>query len=373
MSAETRDPAAELRAGIVAHGLLGTTTELPSQPLDDDAWSRLYGDTWADRTTGLLAAAISSGALATTPDQAEQAYQAHAEEMSSVLLIERWLLDHVARLAAAGIETCVLKGSAVAHLDYPDPALRSFCDVDLLVRTDDWDRAVEILTAGGYARQIPQPRAGFDRRFSKGATFSVPDGPELDLHRTFVMGPFGLTVDLDAVWAARIPFALGGQELAALDREERFLHACYHAALGDVPPRLVALRDVAQMALAPELDVERARSLASEWRGDAVIARAINLAWETFRLADATALSAWAARLQTDAWQERALLAYLDRREVSTALSLATTRAVPGLRAKVSYIRALAFPDRDFVVDRYPNALARWRHAAQVLERLRQG
>ena len=35
--------------------------------------------------------------------------------------------------SARGIRSRVLKGPAVAHLDYPDPALRAFGDVDLLV------------------------------------------------------------------------------------------------------------------------------------------------------------------------------------------------------------------------------------------------
>ncbi|MBA3621797.1 MAG: hypothetical protein H0W51_05695 [Euzebyales bacterium] len=54
----------------------------------------------------------------------------------------------------------------------------------------------------GYRRSWPQLRPGFDRRFGKGAPLRRDEGWELDLHRTFVMGPFGLTVDLDGLFAS---------------------------------------------------------------------------------------------------------------------------------------------------------------------------
>ena len=82
-----------------------------------------------------------------------------------------------------------------------------------------------------------EPRPGFDSRFSKGAAFTMPGGRDIDLHRTFVSGPFGLSVDLGGLFATSTPFVVGGRRLLGLGRTERFLHACYHAALGRGTPR----------------------------------------------------------------------------------------------------------------------------------------
>ena len=98
-------------------------------------------------------------------------------------------------LEKAGIAHRVLKGHAWAHTVYPDPSWRAFGDVDLLVGTDDSDRAVEVLESTGVRRTLPEVRPGFDRRFGKDATLLSASGREVDLHRLLVAGPYGLWVD----------------------------------------------------------------------------------------------------------------------------------------------------------------------------------
>ncbi len=65
--------------------------------------------------------------------------------------------------------------------------------------------------------------------------------------------------------------------------------------LGNAPPRLVPLRDIAQMLLCGSVDPDRVRTVAAAWRGEAVVKHAIMTAWATLRLTDVVALSAWAA------------------------------------------------------------------------------
>ena len=189
-------------------------------------------------------------------------------------------------LRGSGLDHRVLKGAAVADLDYPDPALRSFVDVDLLVRAEEWDDAIHVLREAGWERQFAEPRPGFERRFVKGMVLTRPDdgGTELDLHRTLALGPFGLTVRLEDLWADCEVLRLGGVEVRALAAEERFLHACFHAVLGDLPPRLVPLRDIAQMSLRGNLDLDRVIHHARSWRAEAVLLRAVELTWETLGL-----------------------------------------------------------------------------------------
>ena len=52
--------------------------------------------------------------------------------------------------SAAKIRFAPIKGADLAYSCYPDPALRSRCDIDLLVHPDDLDRAVETAEADNW-------------------------------------------------------------------------------------------------------------------------------------------------------------------------------------------------------------------------------
>jgi len=343
---------------------------LSDGPLPDASWAELLDRVRSQRLTGFLALAVCDGALPTRPEQAAQVVAAHREAMATVLLLEHLLLDTVDLLTGEGIAIRVLKGSSVAHLDYPALELRAFGDVDLLVRSEQFDDAVGALARAGHCRRFPQPRPGFDRRFSKGTSFVTADGTEIDLHRTFAMGPFGLTIKLDDLWARASTFRVGGVELCALGREERFLNTCFHASLGDNPPRLLALRDLAQVLLGNRLDLHLVRALAASWQADAVLARAVHLTWQTFRFDVAVnPLATWAAAYRPDRHERRALAAYTDPGGGYPARSAAALRAVPGVRGKAAYVRALAFPAREYLDPRHRGPVDRWRHGATAILR----
>lgn len=335
----------QLIAAVATYGLLGSAHQLPEQPLDDAAFAALLDDCVTQRLTGALTNSIASGRLPATDEQAARASEAHFEALCHCLELESVLLHVVSTLNGAGIDNRVLKGSATAHLDYPDPALRTFVDVDILVRSEDIDRATRLMLENGYDRSVAEIRPGFDRRFGKGCTLTSQSGYELDLHRTFVTGPFGLTVRLDDLWSNATPWVLaGGHQLLALGREQRLIHACYHAVLGDREPRIVPQRDIAALVLCDDLDEVRVRELAYSWRAEYVVAKAIALTWETLALADETALTAWARRYQPDARTEHAFATYHVQHANYAARSWASLRALPNLRTRAAFLYSLAFP-----------------------------
>jgi hypothetical protein len=61
-------------------------------------------------------------------------------------------------------------------------------------------------------------------------------------------------------------------------------------------PSLIALRDVAQLSLAPALDVRAARRLADRVGSSDALGGGVAQAWTWFDLADKTELSVWALR-----------------------------------------------------------------------------
>lgn len=354
----------ELATAVAAYGLAGSLTELPSKPLEDRVWRDLLAELRRQRLTGHLVRALADGVFAADDMQVNEAGDAHTRAMADALVLEDMLISTVDHLAARRVEARVLKGPAAAHLDYPDPALRSFGDIDLLVRSADFDRAVSALAAGGYRRRFPEPRPGFDRSFGKGVALWNPAGREVDLHRTLAFGPFGRRIRLNDLWGSGEPLQVGGRELTALAPEVRLLHACYHTVLGDHPPRLVPQRDIAQMLLSDRVDVDTVRKLAAAWQGEAVVAQAIRTTWDSFQIADVVALSAWAQRYQPDAREVRDLALYTSDQASYAGKSLGALRAIPGIGAKFRYLRALAFPRRSYVHDHHASYAARLRHGA---------
>ena len=349
----------ELLASVASYGLPGAVRALPDAPLDTPDWRAFMRLVRHQRIVGHLVHALVEGAFPATPEQQEEAARLHATSMRAVLRLERLLIDTVELLARSGVHALALKGSALAHTAYPDPALRVFGDVDLLVASDAFDDAASTLAELGLKRRWPQLRAGFDRRFGKSATLVHPDGYEIDLHRTFALGPFGLTVDLAGLFDTARSFEVGGRKLPMLGPEERFLHACYHAALGNVPPRFVPLRDVAQLLLATDLDHGRVLRLVDRWDGHAVLARAVALTWTAFGLADAVPLSVWAQEYAPSARERRALGTYLQPQRSYSAKALASLRVIPGPAAKTAFLRALLLPERSTVA-RYEDGYASW-------------
>lgn len=331
---------------VAAYGLAGARLDLPRGPLSDDEWRRLIEEVQGQHVPGLLVRAAEDAAFPVTPEQRQEARDAHRSSMWVALALERTLLGAAQVLTAHEVDHRVLKGPALAHLAYPEPADRSFADVDLLVPSHSFDAAVAALATAGVHRRSAQLRPDFDRRFAKGVTLITPDGYEIDLHRTFAAGPFGMWVDLDELFTTSSAFGLAGVPLLGLGPEERFLHACYHAAIGDAVPRLVSVRDVAQLLLRTELDLGRVSQLARTWKAEAVVARAVSLAWATFQLVDDVPLSAWALSYRANPTEVRALNVYVGEGRRYTDKAVAGLWAVPGLRSKASYARALLVPDR---------------------------
>lgn len=357
---------------IAAYRLPGTGLSLPREPLAPSAWQDVVRGARRHRVTGALAATVHDGAMAATDAQLREATAEHRTAQLRVLLLERELVAIVGRLAGAGVDTRVLKGVAYARLDYPDPALRSFNDIDLLVRPDDIDRAFATMRAAGYRRTLAEPRPGFDRRFDKGMTLIPPTGYELDVHRTFVLGPWGVLVDLDELWRdGGESLTVAGHAVTALSLPYRLLHACYHAALGDWPLRLGSLRDVAELLRRVEGSASGAhpvRAIAARWGVEAVLAAAVADTTRLLGLPMTGPLSSWARDYPPSRREEAWLALHTHENKTFAAQALATVRVLARWRDKVAYVHALALPNPGYTDGRHPSRLRRFSYALRQVQ-----
>lgn len=355
---------------VAGFGLAQASRPAPPGPLCASSWDAVLAEARKHRLTGQLAAATASGALPATQAQCQEAAATHRRIQIRVLALEHELTRVVGLLETEGLGYRVLKGSAVAHLDYADPALRSFIDLDVLVRAEDIERTVATMGRAGFRRTLAEPRPGFDRRFDKGMTLRGSADYEIDLHRTFVLGPWGALMDPRDLWDDREDFSIGGCPIPALSAPYRFVHACYHAALGDWPLRLGSLRDVAEMLPRAEGDADVVRRIAARWNGEAVVATAVAQTRRLFALDRDSGLSRWAEEYVPSRREQGWLALYNNPDKTFAAQALATLTVLPRWRDKASYVRALALPAGAYTADRHRSMLSRFRYA---LDQVRRG
>lgn len=284
------DPLVRL-AGFGLHPPGAWVTEAP---LDDPDWARLLAGVGDELLGGLAQRAADAGALPVTPSQRAELDEVAAAARGRRDRATRCAAATVGRLQQAAIDVRLLQGAATARLDYPSTDRRLYHSVHLLVPPARLGDAVDVLQASGT---VPSGVVrGRRSRLVRGARLVDPSGVTVELHRTLALGSYGARIDPAELFAGavRCPGADGGPVLA-LDAELRFLGACLRARLDRQPPRLLAMRDVVQVALGPGLDLARVERLATSWDIEAVVADAVRRAWALFAVPDVVPLSAWAA------------------------------------------------------------------------------
>jgi hypothetical protein len=358
----------ELARRIAAHGL-GPPAPVAEEPLPAALWQALLPTVKKERLTGLLLAAIDDGALPVEDEQTSDARRLALREAQKVLRLEAALVQLADRLDDLGVPHRVLKGPVLAHVVYARPDLRPFRDIDVLVPGADIGRVVASLEGEGGTRRFRPCRPGFDQRFAKGINVRSPEGIDVDLHRTLALGPYGLALDPAELFTSSTPFAVGERRLLGLGTDELLLHAGYHAALGDWPPRLIPHRDVAELILRAgghaHADADRTVALAARWKGRAPLSRAIRRAATWFELDRDLPMVRWALGFTPSTWDVRAQSLY--RSGNSSALAAAAIVSVTGMRNRWDYARMLLVPDRAYLADHEGGYRSRWRHAARLV------
>jgi hypothetical protein len=341
-----------------------------SEPLGAEAWTQLFDRARRERCLGPLGWAVATGALASTPEQREDMERYAILGARRAVAQERDLVEVVDLLGRDGVEVRVLKGSAVAHLDYIDPSFRASADHDLLVRSDAIDRATAILLDAGYERELPERRPGFDRSFAKDITLQRLDRAEVDLHRLPLAGPLGLALDLESLWCCPSTFEVGGRALLALDPTARFCHAAWSLVLTDPDPRLVPALDMVAINMAHGIDPQRLDAIAPPCQGRGAIDLAIEA---TGRLLGRPDLLPTASHVTTRS-EQRAIATYPGMGGSKAAYLLLGAGAIGSWPARLQYLRALVAPSASYRrARRAKHRRPEWRLAARSATRRVRG
>ena len=189
-------------------------------PPDLEAAAALHGvEGWVRRRAQGAGVAVPG-----VEDAVRRAAARHMRAVGDLRLVQQCL-------ASACLPFVVVKGPALVERLYGSPDLRSYVDLDLLVRPSDLGAAVYALEAAGCALLDANwpllQEAGVHELRLLG-----PTGGAIDLHWSLGKGPGLVDVSpaVDTLLDRAVTWHLGDISLLTLDWSDTFVHLAVHAA-----------------------------------------------------------------------------------------------------------------------------------------------
>ena len=164
----------------------------------------------------------------------------------------------------AEIETMLVKGPLVSLLAYGDPGVRSYVDLDLLVRDAAILPASRILTALGFAADVPE-EAVLAGKIPGEYLFNRRDAQQIiELHTEKTFRYYPRPMRIEDLYARQRRVVLEGREIPALCLEDELVLNCIHGAK-HFWERLMWPADIAAIvARHPEIAWESVRQAARD-------------------------------------------------------------------------------------------------------------
>ena len=146
------------------------------------------------------------------------------------LRIGRELADVLTAFHLHDIAAIVLKGGYLGHVVYGNFALRTMCDLDVMVRQDELGRAAGVLTEMGFGPQYQGVEQVDYARHHHLRPMARPGGIRVEIHWSIVRPTPLFDVDVQGLWERARPATIAGAETLVLSPEDLLLHLCLHAS-----------------------------------------------------------------------------------------------------------------------------------------------
>lgn len=189
-------------------------------------------------SNGLLGLAQHCLAQATRRDYPPQAFRQHihaAQRLNAMrmLLMHRKVHAVLAHLDRSGPDWMVVKGMAVAYSVYPDPTLRSFNDLDLLVRERDWSAMHRALCGMGFTPEKdwpdPPPKLTPQAVLYEMKYWHPEMGLLVEVHYDDILNAGLASRDVEGFWRRATRIGTEGIPINVMSLEDQLVHLCAHA------------------------------------------------------------------------------------------------------------------------------------------------
>jgi Uncharacterised nucleotidyltransferase len=248
-------------------------------------WARLLLLAREHGVVGQLAACLNDPDAPIIPSEIKQALLERQRQQNFLTLRLTGELFRLLELFnRSEIRALVIKGPVLAAQAYGDPSLRSYGDLDLLVRQRDIRRASELMIASGYqaAVSLDAIRAG---KTPGQYLFCKPDSKLLvEFHNDSTLRYFPRHLPIEDFFACQIRVRLDAHEVPAPSLEDHLVLICVHGAK-HFWERLSLIVDVAGfVAQQTSISWERAGSSAKAVKSEHLLHTGLRLAMDVLRV-----------------------------------------------------------------------------------------
>lgn len=333
--------------------LTGRATGLP----DPAGWSAALP---VARLHGVLPALyVRSRAWVGAPPAAVDAMrQAYVQTMARNTVVFRDLAGLLGAWRDANVPFILLKGCALTRTVYGDDALRPMTDVDVLVRHEHVQAALDRARAAGYAPVRVETRAGDALAFENEIAIRKTRGVDLvvELHWNLLNSPHHQhRMGMDWFWSTAEPLDFDGVPALVLGPEALLLHLCAHLVLHHHAEGLLWWHDIARAVETHGRRIDWAMLLDRAREYDLVlpvrtVIEALNADWGV-ALPDGALARVRAARPTATEADVHGRLT--DRGRPAAQRLADDLRALPGVRRRLAFAWANVFPSADYMRARY--------------------
>ncbi|HET9248371.1 MAG TPA: nucleotidyltransferase family protein [Actinomycetota bacterium] len=256
---------------VTAATLFHDVPGAPSAPTATDAWDDELAVLLEQRLSGFALAAAARCEAHLSPGTEALLHGAHMRAAARAMAIESTATSALEILASRSIPFVVSKGPGIA-LSYPQPALRPYGDIDVLVPPDRFSAAMSSLGSLGFEEYFDtgEPRSYFDRYCREGVNLVRADGGSIDLHHRIPPWVWGTRLGFARLLERSHEIELVGGRMRVLDPTHNILVAALHIISDrrDQPgSKLITWRDIVSLAQVcdPEAVVAEAQRLGLDW------------------------------------------------------------------------------------------------------------
>lgn len=194
-------------------------------------WPRLLLLARQHGVVGQLAAWLNGPDAPAMPSEIKQTLLERQREQNFLTLrLTAGLFRLLELFSAKGISALVIKGPVLSVQAYADPGMRSYGDLDLLVRQRDIRRATEVMIASGYQAAVSL-RAIDAGKIPGQYLFSKPDSQLLvELHNDLTLRYFPCPLPVEDFFKRQVSVRLDAHEVPAPSLEDHLVLICVHGA-----------------------------------------------------------------------------------------------------------------------------------------------
>jgi len=222
-------------------------------------------------------------------ETAELLKKAHEINAVGSLLLSSEVIKISCEFEANQIPALVIKGLAVSNWLYENIGIRSSGDIDLLIKSSNWESALTCMKTMGYEMSSIEERLVPGSKLSKQFIRSQKDAVFthknhnviVELHWRLALNNDFFPLEFDKAWNARTEFDIRGQSIQQLSHEVHAVYLCYHGTKHGWN-RLFWLYDIALLMLSDKTDWQVILKIAKQFKATTSLGLALVLASRVF-------------------------------------------------------------------------------------------